>query len=124
MNPDPLIEINPKDALKYGIADGQWVKVENPFGSCVLKALVSQVVDEGVVHAQHGFWFPEKDAEEPVLYDVWRSNINELVPHFYIGKLGFGAPFKCLLCSVTPITENYDTDMQEIWDRFGKLVIA
>ena len=123
MNPDPLLEINPADAIKYGIADGQWVEIANPFGKCVLKALVSQVVKEGVVHAQHGFWFPEKDAEEPSLYEVWRSNVNELIPHRYIGKLGFGAPFKCILCNVTPLAENYDTDMQEIWNRFGKLVI-
>ena len=33
------------------------------------------------------------------------------------------APFKCILCSVKPLAENYDTDMQEIWNRFGKLVI-
>jgi len=123
MNPDPLLEINPIDAQQLGVADGQWVEVANPFGKCVLKALVSQVVEPGVVHAQHGFWFPEKDAEEPTLYEVWRSNINELIPHRYIGKLGFGAPFKCILCSVKPLAESYDTDMQEVWNRFGKLVI-
>lgn len=123
MNPDPLIEINPQDALKLGVADGQWVEVESPFGKCVLKAKVSQIVKPGVVHAQHGFWFPEKDGEEPSLYEVWRSNINELIPHYMIGKLGFGAPFKCLICSVKPLTESYDTDMMEVWDHFGKLVI-
>ena len=123
MNPDPLIEINPQDALELGIADGQWVEVASPFGKCVLKAKVSQIVKPGVVHAQHGFWFPEKDPEEPSLYEVWRSNINELIPHFMVGKLGFGAPFKCLICSVKPVSENYDTDMMEVWDHFGKLVI-
>ena len=123
MNPDPLIEINPEDALKHGIADGQWVEVASPFGKCVLKAKVSQIVKPGVVHAQHGFWFPEKDPEEPSLYEIWRSNINELIPHFMVGKLGFGAPFKCLICSVKPVSENYDTDMMEVWDHFGKLVI-
>ena len=123
MNPDPLIEINPEDALKHGIADGQWVEVASPFGKCVLKAKVSQIVKPGVVHTQHGFWFPEKDPEEPSLYEVWRSNINELIPHFMVGKLGFGAPFKCLICSVKPVSENYDTDMMEVWDHFGKLVI-
>ncbi|MDR1185825.1 MAG: molybdopterin-dependent oxidoreductase, partial [Coriobacteriales bacterium] len=123
MNPDPLIEINPEDALKYGITDGQWVEVENPFGKIVLKAKVSQIVKPGVVHAQHGFWFPEADSEEPSLFDVWRSNINELIPHKYIGKLGFGAPFKCILCKVAPTDANWDTDMQAVWNRFGKLVI-
>jgi anaerobic selenocysteine-containing dehydrogenase len=123
MNPDPLIEINPVDALKLGVTNGQWVEVENPFGKCVLKAKLSQIVKPGVVHAQHGFWFPEADSAEPTLYDVWRSNINELIPHKYIGKLGFGAPFKCILCKVTPTNKSWDTDMQLVWDRFGKLVV-
>jgi len=123
MNPDPLIEINPKDAHKYGITDGQWVEVENPFGKCVLKATVTQIVREGEVQAQHGFWFPEADKEEPSLYDYLRSNINNLIPHRYIGKLGMGAPYKCILCSIKPLKENWDTDMNYIWERFGKLVI-
>ena len=121
MNPDPLIEINPQDALKYGVADGQWVRVSNPFGSCVLKAKVTQSVYPGLVMAQHGFWFPEKNSEEPILYEVWRSNINKLMPHFYVGELGFGAPYKCLLCKVEPIAESFDTDLREVWDRFSKL---
>ena len=121
MNPDPLIEINPEDALKHGIADGQWVRVSNPFGSCVLKAKVTQTVYPGLVMAQHGFWFPEEDGEEPHLYDVWRSNINLLMPHFYVGELGFGAPYKCLICKVEPIEESHDTDMQAIWNRYSQL---
>ena len=123
INPDPLIEINPQDALKLGIADGQWVRVSNPFGSCVLKAKVTQTVYPGLVMAQHGFWFPEEDGEEPHLYDVWRSNINLLMPHFYVGELGFGAPYKCLICKVEPIEESHDTDMQAIWNRYSQLVV-
>ena len=123
INPDPLIEINPKDALEQGISDGQWVRVSNPFGSCVLKAKVTQTVYPGLVMAQHGFWFPEEDGEEPHLYDVWRSNINLLMPHFYVGELGFGAPYKCLICKVEPIEESYDTDMQAIWNRYSQLVV-
>ena len=123
INPDPLIEINPQDALELGIADGQWVRVSNPFGSCVLKTKVTQTVYPGLVMAQHGFWFPEEDGEEPHLYDVWRSNINLLMPHFYVGELGFGAPYKCLICKVEPIEESYDTDMQAIWNRYSQLVV-
>lgn len=105
LNPDPLLEIHPKDAAKLGIADGEWVNVENQFGKCELKAKVVPVVKPGVVHAQHGFWFPEEDGEEPHLFGVWRSNINELVPHKNVGKLGFGAPFKCLICKVEKIAK-------------------
>ena len=45
-------------------------------------------------------WFPEEDGEEPHLFGVWRCNINELIPHKFVGKLGFGAPFKCVICKV------------------------
>ena len=39
-----------------------------------------------------------------------------------MGKLGFGAPNKCLICNVEPVSESYDTDMNLIWEKFGKLV--
>ena len=100
VNPDPLLEINPKDAEELGIVDGEWVNVENEFGKCQLKAKLTPIVKRGVVHAQHGFWFPEEDGEEPHLFGVWRCNINELIPHKFVGKLGFGAPFKCVICKV------------------------
>ena len=45
------------------------------------------------------------------------------MPHFYVGELGFGAPYKCLICKVEPIKESYDTDMQAIWNRYSQLVV-
>lgn len=119
INPDPLIEINPEDAKKYGVVNGQWVKVSNNHGSCVMKAKVTQSVYQGLVMAQHGFWFPEEDGEEPNLFGTFRSNINNLMPHFAVGKLGFGAPYKALLCKIEPLSESYDANMQAIWERYG-----
>ena len=43
---------------------------------------------------------PEQDGEEPNLFGVWKSNFNSLVPHFNVGKLGFGAPYKGVMCNV------------------------
>lgn len=100
LNPDPLIELHPTTAEAQGIKEGDWVVVENQFGECRLKATITDTIRQDTVHAQHGWWFPEEEAEEPHLYGVWRSNINNLVPHKHIGKMGFGAPFKCLLCKV------------------------
>ena len=68
------------------------------------------------------WWFPEEDGSEPNLYGNFRSNINNLLPNDHYGKLGFGAPNKCLVCSIEPLVENYDTDMNLIWEKFGKLV--
>lgn len=125
LNPDPLVEINPNTAKKLGIADGQWVRVYNQFGACKMKAKLTIAVNEKTIMAQHGWWFPEEsgDKSNPEgVYSVWRSNINELVPHFHVGKMGWGAPFKCLLCNIEPLNENYDTNMDLIWEKFGKLV--
>jgi len=100
IHPDPTFDINPADAERLGIVNNEWCVLENQFGECQLRAQVSSIVKPGVVQADHGWWFPEEDGNEPHLYGVWRSNINNLVPHFHVGKMGFGAPFKCLLCNV------------------------
>ena len=54
----------------------------------------------GILNCAHGWWFPEQDGEEPNLFGVWKSNFNSLVPHFNVGKLGFGAPYKGVMCNV------------------------
>ena len=41
-------------------------------------------------------------------------------PNFHFGKLGFGAPCKCMICNVRPLAENYDTDMQMVWEKFKR----
>lgn len=100
VHPDPIVEIHPETAEKLGIKDGDWVYIENMFGKCKQKAKLTTGIHPNVVHAQHAWWFPEKPAEEPSLFGVWESNINQLVPHKLIGKLGFGSPFKCMICKV------------------------
>ncbi|MDR1016773.1 MAG: hypothetical protein LBL67_04845, partial [Coriobacteriales bacterium] len=99
----PDIEINPETAAKYGIAEGDWVEVENPFGRAREQAHITPTIDPRVVHCRHGWWYPEQDGEEPNLFGVWKSNINNLIPHFDTGKLGFGAPFKGIFCSIKKV---------------------
>lgn len=101
IHPEPTFDINPVDAEALGIVQNDMCVLKNQFGFCELRANVSAIVKPGVVHADHGWWYPEEDPNEPHLYGVFRSNINNLVPNFHFGKMGFGAPFKCLLCSVT-----------------------
>ncbi|MDR2196357.1 MAG: molybdopterin-dependent oxidoreductase [Coriobacteriales bacterium] len=125
LNPDPRVEVHPKVAARLGIADGQWCRVYNQFGSAVLKARITQAVDEKTIHAQHGWWFPEldpNDHDENGPYHTFRSNINNLNPNGYMGKIGFGAPYKCMIANIEPLQESWDTDMSLVWDTFGKLV--
>lgn len=101
MVPDPLLEIHPETAEKLGIKEGEWVCIENEFGKCRQKAHITKTIDPRVVHAMHGWWYPEKEAEAPSLYGCFESNINVLMPHKVIGKMGFGDTFKAQLCRVS-----------------------
>lgn len=103
--PDPVFEVNPKDAAEKGLINDDWVRIENQFGFCLERLKITPVVKPGVVHAQHGWWFPEEEGEYPHLFGVWKSNINSLVPHSRNGLLGFGAPYKNMLCDFRKATE-------------------
>lgn len=99
--PDPLVTINPKVAAEHGINTGDWVLIENQLGKCCQRARVSNEVTEKMVHATHGWWYPEEEPDFPSLYGVWKSNINKLIPMYKVGKLGYGAPYKGVLCKIS-----------------------
>lgn len=107
INPDPLVEICPEDATKLGIEEGNWVRLENQYGKSVHKAHIMAGIQHSVVHAQHGWWFPEQKGEAPNLFGVWKSGVNALIPNEHVSKMGFGANFKSLLCKLTKV-ESHD----------------
>jgi len=100
IDPDPIVEVHPDTARSLGVGNGEWVWVENWLGRCMFKAKVTPVVPTWMVMATHGWWFPERPAAEPSLFDVWRSNVNQLFPMGHQGKDGLGAPLKHMLCKV------------------------
>lgn len=57
--PVPNLSINPADAEKFAVADGDWVWVESKRGKTQGLAKVTAEVNPGVVHMER-FWFPEK----------------------------------------------------------------
>jgi anaerobic selenocysteine-containing dehydrogenase len=105
IDPYNEMEIHPDTAAQLGIIDGDWVMMENMFGKCKAKAKLTPIIHPKVVHSTHGWWYPEKPGEEPSLFGVWESNINTLIPHKHIGKLGFGCPAKQMICKVYRIEE-------------------
>ncbi|TQK05421.1 formate dehydrogenase subunit alpha [Herbaspirillum sp. SJZ107] len=54
------IEIHPHDAQERGIAEGDWVGIESRAGATVLRALVTERMQPGVVYTT--FHFPESGA--------------------------------------------------------------
>lgn len=74
--PDPLAQLNPAKAAELGIADGDWLWIETPFGKSEHKCKHFSGIYADVVHAEHGWWYPEDPGEHPSLHGLWRSNIN------------------------------------------------
>ena len=96
-HPEPLLEIHPDTAEKYGIVNGGKVCVENWLGKITVKALVTPVIHPGVVMAEHGWWFPEKDGREPSPFGIWEVNVNQLIPMSHEGEGGLGSPIKSMI---------------------------
>lgn len=82
-HPDPLLDIHPETAKSLGIARGDWVYVETPRGRARFKANVTEDILRKVVSAEPCWWFPEEPAEEPFLYEAFKSNVNTLVSDNY-----------------------------------------
>ena len=74
--PDPEIEVHPEAAQRENIEEGDWVWVETPQvkGERVrLKVKFASGLDPRIVHAQHGWWFPENPAPD---HGCFESNID------------------------------------------------
>lgn len=56
LQPYPWVRINPATAKKYGIADGDWVKIESPYGWCKLQAQYFEGISPEVLMARRGWW--------------------------------------------------------------------
>lgn len=71
--PAPRVEINPDDAEKLGIEQGDWVWIESPWGKIRETADLFYGVKPGVINAEHQWWFPElQDAKRG--YDLCSVN--------------------------------------------------
>ncbi|MDD5532747.1 MAG: molybdopterin-dependent oxidoreductase [Syntrophales bacterium] len=87
--PQPLTEIHPETAARYGIADGDEIVIETRYGSITQRACLTDIIHPRVISAALGWWFPEGSPETQ--YEWKRSNFNMLTS---AGKLGkeFGTP--------------------------------
>jgi len=96
---DPVAEIHPESAARFGIANGTWMWIETPRGRIRQKAKVTDGIDPRVIHVQHGWWFPEQPGPE---YGVWTSNANLLTNNQPPYDLAMGTyQLRALLCRVT-----------------------
>ncbi len=74
--PHPVVQLHPDTARSLGIEDGDWIWIETIRGRCRMKCSHFEGIHPQVVHAEHGWWYPELPGEEPWLKGAWESNIN------------------------------------------------
>lgn len=84
--PEPLLEINPEDAQKYGIGDKDLVEVESPRGCMQAKANVTEDITKGVVQVHHGFW--------------GKANVNLLTLDMPVDPVSWSSNMRSVLCRV------------------------
>jgi anaerobic selenocysteine-containing dehydrogenase len=85
LHPDPTVDINPEDALKRGIAAGDWVSLSTPRGSLRVRAHLTETIPAGVVNIYHAW--PDAD-------------VNQLIGPDYLDPISGFPGFKSLLCEV------------------------
>ncbi|MFC2060628.1 molybdopterin-dependent oxidoreductase [Chloroflexota bacterium] len=100
--PHPTMQIHPDTAAKLGIAKGDWVWIETVRGKVKQKAELFDGLTPDVVHAEHGWWFPELPGEDPWLHGVWESNINVVMDDDpdVCSQITGAWPLKTALCKV------------------------
>jgi len=49
--PEPFVEVHPADAIRFGVADGGFARVVTDYGQCILKVVVSERQQRGMLFA-------------------------------------------------------------------------
>jgi formate dehydrogenase (coenzyme F420) alpha subunit len=84
-SPEPLVEINPEDAMIHGIQDGDPVKIFSKRGAITAKAKYTSGLNRGILAMTHG-WS--------------QSNINELTDDELLDSISGFPAYRGFLCNI------------------------
>jgi anaerobic selenocysteine-containing dehydrogenase len=104
----PQMDIHPEIAAELGLIEGDWAWIENMRGRYKQMVRFNVGLDKRVIRAEHGWWFPEKEAAFPILFGAFDSNPNNLTTQLDVGKTSYGAPIKSGICKVYKVTPDND----------------
>ncbi|MBX9034594.1 molybdopterin-containing oxidoreductase family protein [Gordonibacter massiliensis (ex Traore et al. 2017)] len=65
LQPYPWVKINPATAKQYGIADGDWVKIESKHGWVKMVARYLESIAPDVLMSRRGWWQPCEELDLP-----------------------------------------------------------
>jgi len=96
---DPIATIHEEVASKIGVKDGDWLYIETRQGRIKQKAAINNNIDQRVVIADYGWWFPERGISD--LFGWSESNINVLTSNKPPSSQETGSPnFRGIGCKV------------------------
>lgn len=85
------VRLNPVDAAKLGLTDGDVARLENECGACLAGVAISAGILPGVVHLQTGAWFdPQPDPENTARIFCAHGTANVLTPDRGTSQLTHG----------------------------------
>ncbi|MDR2492815.1 MAG: molybdopterin-dependent oxidoreductase [Coriobacteriales bacterium] len=119
VHPTAIADLSPEIAEEIGVVEGDWVWFENKRGKCKQQVHIAPGLLPNLVRARHGWWFPEKQGAEPVLFGVFDSNGNNLTTMGVHGPTHYGAPYKSTLCKCYKVTPENDCSPSEIVTQKG-----
>ena len=97
----PRVEINPYDAEKLGIENGDWVWIETPTSKIRQIADLYYGIRPGTVNANHNWWYPELDQ---VGHGWELSNVNNLVDAHDQDPIQGTSSLRAYLCNIYKAT--------------------
>ena len=102
--PEPVADVHPETALRYGIKDKEWMSVETPRGAIKVKARVNKNIIPGAICVQHGWWQGCKELDLPG-YDTYEgtgANAAMLIGTDQTDPISGSLPHRSYLCRVKP----------------------
>ena len=102
--PDPQLEMHPSTAESRGIAAGDWVCLDTPYGSVRARAKLNANLDPQVVFAQHGWWQACDELGLPGYppYGPDSANLNLVLPQTPSDPISGSSPLRAGVCDVSP----------------------
>ncbi|MBI4525774.1 MAG: molybdopterin-dependent oxidoreductase [Deltaproteobacteria bacterium] len=103
--PEPVAELNPRDADQLGIRDGQKVRVETKVSAITVKAVLNSQLPESVVRVMHGWWQPCPELALPG-YDPFSSdgaNVNLIISNEIMDPITGSVPHRSYPCRVSKL---------------------
>lgn len=105
--PHPPAEVHADTAAEYGLAAGDWVLIETPYGAARFRLKVTRRIRPGVVCANHGWWQTNAELGLPG-YDPFSeagSNLNLLFSHDRRDPISGSLPYRAFLCRLRKVDE-------------------